>query len=217
MNALRPWGWGERWAAWVVGACIVAAGMGLSHAAARGAEARDFSAEEQARLAAGKLVVRKQQLARGESRYVGGFAWQVVNASADEIWKVVSDVHAYKHFLPAVSEAKALERVGYDRRIRVEHDTPLMKTSYFVLTRTDVSSRTFVFRLDHTRPSAITDAWGELRVTPYLGGKSVVSLAIMADLGSGLIARLMRGQVHEWMLRIPEQLKRYMERRLRRK
>lgn len=216
MNVLRPWGWGGGWAACAMSAALLASGL-AAPAAARENDTREFSAQEQARLEAGKLVVRKQQVARGEARYVGGFAWQVIDADAAVVWKALSDVNAYKHFLPAVSSARSMDLVGYDRRVRIEHDTPLMKTSYFVLTRMDSPTKTFAFRLDHTRPSAITDAWGELRVTPYLGGKCVVSLAIMADLGSGLVARLMRGQVHDWMLRIPEQLKRYVERKLRQK
>jgi hypothetical protein len=38
-----------------------------------------------------------------------------------------------------------------------------------------------------------------------------VSLAILADVGEGLIAGLVRKNVHEWMLRVPEQLKKFVE------
>jgi hypothetical protein len=67
------------------------------------------------------------------------------------------------------------------------------------------------FRLDRSRPSSIRDAFGELRVTPYPQGRSVVSLAILADVGEGLVAGLVRSNVHEWMLRVPAQLKKYVE------
>jgi hypothetical protein len=196
--------------AWMLLTTLVAAST-----LARDSDERDFSPEERSDLEAGKLVVRREQLTRGDAHLIGGFSWQVIDAGPAEVWKAVTNLDAYPHFLPAVAEAKALERVGYDQRLYIRHRTPLVETSYCVLAHHDDASRTFRFRLDRTRAAAIDDAWGELRVTPYSGGRSVVSLAIMADLGSGMIARLMRGQVHEWMLRIPQQLQRYVLREKR--
>jgi hypothetical protein len=185
---------------------------------AREAESRELSADEQAQLHAGKLVVRSEQATRGSAHLIGGLSWQVVDASVDEVWRALSNVGAYPKFLPAVSEARVVETFGGSgshQRLFVRHETPFLDTSYYVLTRTEVGTHTFSFRLDRSRAAAMNDAWGELRVSPYEPGKSVVSLAIMADLGSGLVARLVRSQVHEWMLRIPEQLKHYVEREKR--
>jgi hypothetical protein len=196
---------------------------GALTARARETETRDFSADEQARLRAGQLVVRSEQVTKGTAHLIGGLSWQVVDASVEEVWRAMANVAAYPKFLPAVSEARVVETMSpagassTRQRLFVRHETPFLDTSYYVLTRTDPATHTFAFRLDRTRPAAMTDAWGELRVSPYESGKSVVSLAIMADLGPGLVARLVRSQVHEWMLRIPEQLQHYVAREKRRR
>ena len=52
--------------------------------------------------------------------------------------------------------------------------------------------------------------WAAVRIS-YPGGRSVASLAILADVGEGLIAGLVRKNVHEWMLRVPAQLKKFVE------
>ena len=71
------------------------------------------------------------------------------------------------------------------------------------------------FQLDHSQPAAIAEAFGDLRVTALSPGRSVISFAIMVDVGNGLIASLLRSQVHEWMLRVPEQLEHHIEKQLR--
>ncbi len=180
--------------------------------AARENDDREFSLEEQAALRAGKLVVRSERRTRGAAHLTGGLAWQLVDADQDTVWKALSDVAAYPHFLPAVVLARRLDRVGDEQRLFIKHHTLLIDSSYCVLSRSNSERRIFSFRLDHSRPADIDDAWGEIRVSAFSPRRSVVSLAIMADLGSGLIARLLRAEVSEWMLRIPAQLKRYVER-----
>jgi carbon monoxide dehydrogenase subunit G len=186
-------------------------------AAAREAAAREFTPAEAARLRAGGLVVRREQVTRQGAHLIGGFSWQRVDADVDAVWKTMTDTRAYPQFLPAVTSVTRKEKVGSERRLHIQHKTLLVETGYCVLVRSDPAQHAFTFRLDRTRDAAINDAWGELRVTAYEGGSSVVSLAIMADLGSGLIARLVRSQVHQWMLRIPEQLARHLAREKRKR
>jgi ribosome-associated toxin RatA of RatAB toxin-antitoxin module len=177
----------------------------------RASESREFSSEEEAQLRAGKLVVRAEQRTLGRARVLGGMSWQVIDAAPARVWQVLCDAHAYPHFLPAVEEAVLVESSGAKQSIFIRHRLGFITASYWVRAVLEPARGRLAFKLDHEHPSSIRDAWGELRVTPFQNQQSVVSLAIMADLGEGLFVGLARSNIHEWMLRIPEQLKRYVE------
>lgn len=180
-------------------------------AAALTSDSRVFTAEEEQSLRAGQLVVRPTEVLRGDARLMGGLAWQVVSATPQRVWRVMTDVRAYPRFLPAVEEARFIENSGLSRRLFIRHRMGFVGVSYFVLATNDAASGRVRFKLDRSRPSGLRDAFGELRVSPYPDGRSVVSLAVLADVGEGLIAGLVRKNVHEWMLRVPAQLKKFVE------
>jgi carbon monoxide dehydrogenase subunit G len=204
--------------AWWAG-CVFAALAGLLCAFALGSapvdasESREFSSQEQALLRAGKLVVRAEQRSIGTQRLLGGMSWQVVDATPARVWRALSDARTYSHFLPAVEEARLIESIGTNQLLFIRHRLGFVTASYSVRAHYDAAQGRVRFHMDRERASSIRDAWGELRVTPYAGQKSVVSLAIMADLGEGLVVGLVRSNVHEWMMRVPEQLKRFIESR----
>jgi hypothetical protein len=182
-----------------------------SRAEALTSGARAFSTEEERALRAGELVVRPTEVVRGDARLMGGLSWQLVSAPAERVWRAINDVRTYPRFLPAVEEARLIEQNGIEQRLFIRHRVGFVNASYFVLATPDVAAGRMRFRLDRSRPSSIRDAFGELRVTPYPDGRSVVSLAILADVGEGLVAGLVRSNVHQWMLRVPTQLKKYVE------
>jgi carbon monoxide dehydrogenase subunit G len=190
---------------------LALAWLGPEGASALTSDSRTFSAEEEQSLRAGHLVVRPTEVVRGGSRLMGGLAWQVVKAPPERVWRAMTDVRAYAHFLPAVQEARLVEQNGAEQRLFIQHRMGFVAASYFVVATTEPANSRVRFKLDRSRPSSIRDAYGELRVSPYPGGRSVVSLAILADVGEGLVAGLVRKNVHEWMLRVPEQLKKFVE------
>jgi hypothetical protein len=198
-------------------ACAALAGVVYVSAAAiprvGASESREFSSQEEALLRAGKLVVRPEQRTIRGAHLLGGLSWQVINAPPATVWRALSDVRGYSHFLPAVEEAQLVESVGSTQSVFILHRLGFITASYRVRVVHDAAHGRIRFRLDRDHPTSIRDAWGELRVTPYPNHKSVVSLAIMADLGEGLVVGLVRANVHEWMLRVPEQLKRFVEAR----
>ncbi len=189
------------------------AGLGLraATAAARSDSQRALSAQELAELRSGRLVTRPEQRLLGNGRLIGGLAWQRVSAAPERVWRALDDVANYPHFLPAVREAKLVQQVGSESRVFIHHHIGVVDASYFVMTAKDLPQNRFRFHLDRQRPSSLRDAWGELYVTPSEDGGSVLSFAIMVDLGSGVLEALVRPSVHEWMLRIPSELKRYVE------
>jgi ribosome-associated toxin RatA of RatAB toxin-antitoxin module len=177
---------------------------------ARASESREFSSEEEAQLRAGKLVVRPEERHVGRARLLGGMSWQLIDATPSRVWRALTDVRAYPRFLPAVEQAQLMESNGSRESLFIRHRLGFITASYWVNAVLEATHGRLRFKLDREHPSSIKDAWGELRVTPFEREQSVVSLAIMTDLGDGLVAGLVRANVHEWMLRVPEQLKRYM-------
>lgn len=176
---------------------------------------RDFTPEETARLLEGRLVTRPEKLTVGEARFFGGMAWQRIDAPASRVWKTLTDTSSYPHFLPSVDEALVVDSGEREQRLFIHHSYGPISASYYVLMSASPARRRLRFRLDRSRAGSLRDAYGELRVTPLPDGQSVVSMVIMADIGPGLLTGVVRSHVHEWMLRVPEQLKNHVERSLR--
>jgi hypothetical protein len=180
----------------------------------RASETREFSTEEEAALREGKLVVRSEQRSLGNAHLLGGMSWQVIDASPALVLRALCDVNAYPHFLPAVEDARWSGETVLPR-LEITHRLGFVTASYSVKVSRDLPHGVLRFRIDRDRPHSIRDAWGELRVNAYGKQQSVVALAIMADLGEGLFVGLLRSSIHEWMLRVPEQLKHYVEKQQR--
>ena len=191
-------------------------GLAIAVGDARAIETRELSAQEQAELRAGKLVMRRTARKLRGVPMLGGLAWQLVRARPDTVYQTLTNVSAYPELLPAV-ESVQLVPDAPPFTVFVQHRLGFIRANYYVRTQRDAEHRTLSFRLEHDeqRPSAIRDAWGELRVTPYGKGQSIVSLAILADLGDGLVFQVIRENVQTWMLRVPELIKRHVERSVR--
>lgn len=205
LSAARTSAW---FAAFAFGAL---GGLGaLGGQAALASEARELSSQEEAELRAGKLVVRPELRSVRGVHLRGGMAWQLIRAAPDAVYRTLSDERTYVKYLPS-AELVQLASAQPPQLVFVRHRLGFVHGSYYVHTMRDPASRSVRFRMDRTRPSSIRDAWGELRVSPYGKGQCIVSLAIMADLGEGLLIGLVRDNVHTWMLRVPALLKRYVE------
>lgn len=194
-------------AAWLVVAC---GALTLASLPTLASDARELSSEEEADLRAGKLVTRPIEKQSRGRQLIGGMAWQLIDANVETVYAAMTDVHAHVKYLPAAEEVREVAP-GPPPVLFVRHRLGLIRAGYFVRTTHDASQHSVRILLDHTRPASIRDAWAELRVHPYGQGRSVVSLIVMADLGDSLVIKLIRPNVHTWMLRVPLLLKRYVE------
>ena len=194
-------------AAWLA---IVCSALTLTAVPLRASEARELSSEEEADLHGGKLVTRPiEKLSHGR-QLIGGMAWQMIDANVDTVFAALTDVHSHVKYLPAAEDVRQVA-AGPPPILFVQHRLGLIRAGYFVRMTPDPSRHSLRLQLDRSRPASIRDAWAELRVYPYGEHRSVVSLIVMADLGDSLVIRVIRGNVHTWMLRVPELLKRHVE------
>ncbi len=196
---------------WAIVAAALAVPAGLS---AQGGTST-FTAAERRRLSRGELVMRRETQQRGELRLIGGTSWQVVDAPPRVVWESVVDTDDYGEFLPEVSESRILRRQPGQRLVFLRHQQGPVEASYAVRIDFLERQRMARFRIDTTRPASIRDGWGFFIVQPFGDDRSMVTFGIMADVGTGVVAGLVRPRVHEWMLRVPQELKKHVERELR--
>ncbi len=167
---------------------------------------------DRARLEAGRIVLRPVVRRSGERKLFGGASWQVIDRPVEEVWAALLDVERYDQMLPEVRRVRVVARDGARRIVRIEHGNALIHVGYHVRLEPRREHRELLFRLDRDRPSDLQAAWGFIRLRPWGSSRTLVSFGAMADVGSGLVSGALRPLVHEWMLKVPWTLKKYLER-----
>lgn len=171
-----------------------------------------FTAAERQRLSRGELVMRRESQMRGELRLIGGTSWQVVDAPPDAVWEAVTDTDDYTRFLPRVVESRVVRDRDTQRLVFLRHAQGPVEASYTVRIDFMPRQRMARFRIDPARSDSVRDGWGFFIVQPFGDDRAMVTFGILADVGSGMVTGLVRPAVHEWMLRVPEELKKHVER-----
>lgn len=170
----------------------------------------DFTPEEFRKLDRGQLVQRRVSQHRGGLRLIGGTSWQVIQASPETVWQALLDTAHYDRMLPQLSEAWLVRDAGDNRTVYLRHGN-IAQTSYFLDVHLDRAWYAIRFKLDESRSHRIRAAWGFYSVRPYSRGRSLLTYGVMADIGDGLLTALIRPTVHEWMMKVPWLIKRFVE------
>lgn len=190
--------------------CLVVALLVGSAAAQRREEG--FDATERRRLIEGELVTRPAMSRRGQLRLIGGSAWQVVDRPVAVTWRALCDAENWHRMLPATEDASVVAHRPGQRTVRLRHSAGFLHASYHLQLTYDHGQREISFRLDQQRRNDLRAAWGFLSVRPFEdeSGRSLIGWGVMADVGGGMLGGVLRGQVHEWMLRVPETIRTYL-------
>jgi hypothetical protein len=199
---------------WLVVLCamaLCASALWSGSASAQSAARKPFSADERARLEKRELVTRSVSEKRGDLRLIGGSSWQTVDASPDALFRALLDTRNYHRMLPTVSAARLVSDSGTMRRVVLEHKRGPLGVSYRLALAIDRTKREITFKLNHRLDSDMRAAWGYLSVRPFGRGQSLLSYGVMADPGDGLLVGLARGLIHEWLLKVPQQTRYFVE------
>jgi hypothetical protein len=170
-----------------------------------------LTADELTRLGRGELVERRLVREQGDLRLMGGTSWQVIDAEPEVVWQALLDTPYYPRMLPQVSEARVVSEGPTKRTLFVRHGGGLTQTSYYLDVQLDRKRHDMSFHINTARPHGIRAAWGFYAVRAYAGGKTLLAYGVMADIGNGLGSMLLRGSVHEWMMKVPWMVKRFIE------
>lgn len=197
--------------AWI-GALLAGVALAAGARASAGTDAQPtLSDDELRRLHEGELVERRITRQTGDLRLMGGTSWQVIDADPAVVWQALLDTEYYPRMLPQLAEARLLEVAGPSRKLFMRHGGGLTETSYYLDVKLDARRRELSFRVDDSRPRGVRAAWGFYSVRPYEPGRSLLVFGVMADIGDGLATALLRGTVHEWMMKVPWMVKRFVE------
>jgi hypothetical protein len=171
----------------------------------------EFTAQELRQLNRGDLIQRRVVEDRGDRRFMGGTAWQVIDAPPEVLWQALLDTAHYSRMLPQVTEAHVVRDRGDTRTVFVRHGGTLIETSYYLEVALQPNRSGIKFHVDEAHAHGIRSAWGYYALRPYPGGKTLLVYGVMADIGDGIVALLLRSTVHEWMLKVPWMVKRFVE------
>jgi hypothetical protein len=170
-----------------------------------------LTSEEMRRIDEGWTVARPFEFNVKEHSYVGGVAFQIVEASTDEVLSALLDVNQLPHALPLTHRATLVSRSDADDlTVEVVQGNALAKARYSVrLTR--VGEHAIRFSMDPNRPHDIRDARGYFTATPFTARHTLVTVAVGIDLGQGFGRSMFRRQVQKVALSAPAHLRRYVE------
>jgi hypothetical protein len=193
----------------MVAVWVVASALAFSSGALAGADDA-LGPLELARLGRGELVQRTATEQRGALRLMGGSSWQVIDAAPDVVWAALLDTPHYPRFLPQLADARVVEGGGDTRTVFMQH-AGVIGPSYYLSLKVDAARRNISFRLDDRRPHDIRAAWGFYAVRPYAGDRTLLAYGVKADIGDGVLSAVLRSTTHEWMMKVPWMVKRFVE------
>ena len=175
------------------------------------AQAPQLSRRELSELASGKLVTRPQSVRRGHRQLMGGTSYQVIDLPPAAVFEALLDTPRYPRLLPQVSKARLVARSGGSRKVYLRQGSGLIQLEYYLDLTIDRDAQEVSFRLDEERPHGLRAAFGLYSVRRYSRDRTLLVFGIMADIGDGLLRSLVRDSVHEWMLKVPWTIKRFLE------
>lgn len=190
-------------AASLLGSAVAYAGNGGS---------RELSQEERASLDKGALVQRPRVERRGSLELMGGTSYQVIDAPLKVVWNALLDTDHYHRMMPRVLEAKVVKDDSTERTVFMRQGAGPFQRTYYLNVRVYPERGDITFSVDEKRPHNVRAAWGFYTVRPYAdGAKTLLAYGVMADLDVGGIGAFLRDDMHDWLLKVPWTVKRFVE------
>jgi hypothetical protein len=171
---------------------------------------------ESTRLGRGETVIREHTWEPGQSaRYIGGVTYTMVDSSAPEIAAMLDNVESYRRVLPRTKRVKLVSvEVNGDRLVELVQGTSLMEAEYTIRVRYYPALREVRFWLETSRPHEIDDAFGYFRAEPFIGPsgeqRTLLTYAILVDVGPGIVRDLFEEKVRAALLSVPQLVRRYV-------
>jgi hypothetical protein len=170
-----------------------------------------LSGAERRLLEKGQAVHHERDLTPGDSRYLGTVSYQLVKAQPSTIIAAFSRPGALSELLPKTKRATLLDAQGPVQRVELVQGNAWVDADYTVYLKRQ-SNEEVRFWLDRSRPHDIDDAWGYFRVEPFDDERTLMTVAVAVDIGSGLVRMLFAGAVQRYIFSTPGLIKRYAER-----
>ena len=169
--------------------------------------AHAFTNAENERLARRESIAEPTTLIKSGNRFVGGIVYRIIDADADHISKVFRSPARWPEVLP---RARAAELTRIDdngqAHVRVTHQFGLFRGSYDIIVAFTDQGRFGRFWIDQHGDNDLVDGWGYLRLTPLPAGKTLVTWAVLFDVGEGVTRALFEAKMQRAALDVPRRL-----------
>lgn len=162
---------------------------------------------ENARLARRETVVVETTHRRNGGKLVGGVAYRIIDADADRVSAIFRDPKRWSEILPRVREAKlvSVEKNG-QAHVRVTHALGMFSGSYEVVLAFTDHGHYGRFWVNRNVDNDLNDGWGFVRLTPLPHGKTLVTWAVLFDVGDGITRTLFESKMQRAALDVPRRL-----------
>jgi hypothetical protein len=173
--------------------------------AAADARADHLTLGEASRLVHGETIVRSEAWESSGRRYVGGVAYALLDASADQVASLAASTDVWRRILPRVRSARRVGTAGGDDFVEVTQGTELLHATYTLRVRHEGGE--IRFWMDPHRPHDIEDAWGFLRAQPRDDGHALVTYGVLIDMGPGILRDMFEDRVQVAALSVLDRLR----------
>lgn len=173
--------------------------------AAADARADRLTLGETSRLVRGETIVRNESWESSGRRYVGGVAYALLDASADEVTSLAANTDIWRRILPKVRSAHRVGTAEGDDLVEVTQGTALLHATYTLRVRHEGGE--VRFWMDPHRPHDIEDAWGFLRAQPRDDGRALVTYGVLIDMGPGILRDMFEDRVRDAAMTVLDRLR----------
>lgn len=122
-----------------------------------------LSAEDEAKLAAGGLVMKQVQTGNGGH----AVAFQDINAPTSRVWSRILSFSSYPQWVDNVQTCETYRKEGSSIYVRFVLSVMGIGVEYFVKHQYTPGSNHLTWTLDYSRQSDLDDSVGYWRVTPH--------------------------------------------------
>ena len=182
-----------------------------SQSASEVARADRLTADERGALLRGATVTRPMRFQQGSGSYVGGVAYQVVPAPAQDVLTALLSVSELPKLLPRTKQARLVDAHDRGGRVELVQGNSLIEATYTIRVEHDPVKGVVRFWMDRSRPHDIDDVWGYFQTTPLGPHQTLLTVAVALDVGDGLIRWLFEDRVQRVILSAPARIRDYLE------
>ncbi|MBN2525766.1 MAG: SRPBCC family protein [Deltaproteobacteria bacterium] len=177
------------------------------------ASAIDFTAAEKIKLKQGRTVV-KMLPTSGQKGFYGGSGYALINATVDEVWKVLTDWPAYTEILPNTEVCAPVSKKGNKTLIKMKIGHPVANVRYHVEATENELEKSLHFQLISKYPHDIDSLTGYWRLFPQSGGRTLAAYVVSVKAPPGIITIAgddLANRAVGNMLKFPGYIKRWIE------
>ncbi|MBN2343692.1 MAG: SRPBCC family protein [Deltaproteobacteria bacterium] len=173
----------------------------------------DFTAAEKAKLKKGRTVVKLLPTS-GKKGFYGGSGYALIDASVDEVWKVLTDWSAYPKMFPNTEVCEQISKKGNKTLLKMKIGHPVVNVRYHVETTADPEKKSLHFQLLSQYPHDIDSLTGYWRLFPQSGGRTLAAYVVSVKAPPGIVSIAgddLANRAIKALLKIPGDIKRWID------